>query len=156
MGAVTLGVILQGSIWFVGITLFGLIPFLGFFAWLVSIGVWVYLTSGLVNKGKAHLARSDNPSVPAMGWAALMGAATGFVGALSSLIVQAVILTGSSGSSTTDGQVTAAGAAFGTLGAMIGLIYWPAIGAIICGIFGLVWGGRAKQSVPAPTQASTS
>lgn len=139
MGGVVLGIIIQGAFWFIGITLFELIPFLGFFGWLVSIGVWVYLTNKLVTSGSTHLAQSDNPSLPAMGWAALVGFITGLVGAIASLVVQATILANAS-----RGTVTGAGAAFGTLGAIAGLVYWPAMGALVCGIFGLIWGGRAK------------
>jgi hypothetical protein len=154
MGGVAMRTALVGGLVFLGITVFEQLPVLGWLGGLVSVGAWIWLTNRMIRNGAEHLAKSDNPSVPAMAWGSLVGFITGLVGALSALIVQAGVFTAASSSATTNAANTAAnaaaaGAALGTVGASIGLFYWPVFGMIVMGLFGLIWGGRAKTIVSA-------
>jgi len=79
--------ILIGCAAFAGISVVARIPILGWFGWLFALGVWVWLASRIVYSGKDKLLRSPNPSIPAMGWSALVGFLSGFTGALVSLIL---------------------------------------------------------------------
>jgi hypothetical protein len=145
VGSVAIKSIVIGGLVFIAIALFEQIPVLGWLGWLISIGVWIWLTNRLIRQGATHLATSDNPSVPAMGWAGLVGLVTGLVGALASLVIEATK------ASTTVGTTTTVNPTFGSVGATLGLFYWPVVGAIVMGLFGLIWGGRAKaQAASSP------
>lgn len=155
VGSVAVSTLVTGGLAFLGITIFEQVPVLGWLGGLVSIAAWIWLTNRLIRNGAEHLAKSDNPSVPAMAWAGLVGLVTGAIGALSSFIVQVSIYSAASGSGATGAAGAAgAGAAFGTVGAFIGLFYWPILGAVVMGLFGLIWGGRATPL--AAQRASTA
>jgi hypothetical protein len=62
-----------------------------------------------------------------VGWAALIGAFTGFVGAISAWAAQ----TGNLFGFTTE-PGDRFGAVFGFVGATVGIVYWPIIGALVC------------------------
>src|SRR5690606_33821821 len=66
------------------------IPFVGLFAWVLTLGVWIWLPSRFVQKARDDLATNPNPRIPAMGYGALIGAVTGFVGALFALILNMI------------------------------------------------------------------
>jgi hypothetical protein len=135
---------------FVAIALFDKIPLLGgWLGWLISLGLWVYFANRFVDSAAPQLKQASNPSVPAMGWCALIGATSALVGALTSLVIDAASTSAAANSN------NAAGVFTGTIGvyaSLIGLVIWPLVGAVVCGLFGLIWGGRL--STPAPAQAS--
>ena len=69
----------------------------------------------------------------AFGWAAVIGAVTGFVGAFTAWLAQTGNLIGLS---TLPGDRF--GAAFGFIGATIGIVLWPLFGAAVCVIAALL------------------
>jgi hypothetical protein len=105
-----------GTVGFVLISYFEQLPILGWLGAVVSIVAWVTL-------GRA-LARE---SVSATVTAGVLGAWTGFVGAFSAWALQ----TGNLFGLTTPG-LERVGAGFGFVGATLGLVYWPLIGAALC------------------------
>jgi hypothetical protein len=125
--------LLVGSVVFVAITFLEQIPVLGWIGGIVSIAAWIALTRGLM------LDREWDPLRSGIGiaWAGLLGAVTGFVGALTAWLAQTGNLFGFT---TPPGDRF--GAVFGFVGALIGLVYWPLIGAIVCVVTAFVVTGR--------------
>jgi len=112
-----LGLFVIGTVGFVLISYFEQLPVLGWLGAMVSVVAWVTL-------GRA-LARESAPS--AVVTSAVLGAWSGFVGAFSAWIFQTGNLVGI----TTPG-LERVGAGFGFVGATLGLVYWPLIGAAVC------------------------
>jgi hypothetical protein len=109
---------------FVAITFFEQIPILGWFGGVISVAAWVWLTRELLGNSEGDVIRSGI----GVGWAALLGAISGFVGAITSWGAQTGNLFGF-----TTPAGDRFGAAFGFLGASLGIFYWPVIGALVCG-----------------------
>jgi hypothetical protein len=105
-----------GTVGFVLISYFEQVPVLGWLGALVSIVGWVTLGRALARDGVSATITSG-----------ILGAWTGFVGAFSAWAFQTGNLIGL----TTPG-LDRLGAGFGFIGATLGLIYWPLIGAAIC------------------------
>jgi hypothetical protein len=105
-----------GTVGFVLISYFEQVPVLGWLGAVVSVVAWVTL-------GRA-VAREFVSSMVTSG---VLGAWTGFVGALSAWALQTGNLLGL----TTPG-LDRVGAGFGFIGATLGLVYWPLIGAAVC------------------------
>ena len=110
------GAILVGAAVFVVISLFEQIPVLGWLGALVSLGAWVWLA--------AQVRRAGGTFVDA----AIAGAVTGVVGAVSAWLLQVGNLFGPD----TPGPARF-GAGLGTVGATVFLLLWPPIGALVCG-----------------------
>jgi hypothetical protein len=126
-----------GAVVFVAITFFEQIPILGWLGGAVSIAAWVGLTRELLRDSEADVIRSGI----GVAWAALLGAFTGFVGALTAWLAQTGNLLGFS---TPPGDRF--GAVFGFLGASLGIFYWPIIGALVCaGVAVAITGGRVGR-----------
>jgi len=105
-----------GTVGFVLISYFEQVPVLGWLGAVVSVVAWVTLGRDLAQEGASATIA-----------AGVLGAWTGFVGALSAWIFQTGNLFGLS----TPG-LDRVGAGFGFIGATLGLIYWPLIGAAVC------------------------
>ena len=105
-----------GTVGFVLISYFEQVPTLGWLGAVVSAVAWVTLGRELARDGASATVTS-----------AVLGGWTGFIGAFSAWIFQAGNLLGF----TTPG-VERLGAGFGFVGATLGLVYWPLIGAAIC------------------------
>jgi len=101
------GAIVIGSVVFIVITLFEQIPVVGWLGALVSVAAWIWLASEIRRAGGAF---TD---------AAIAGAITGFVGAVSAWMLQVGNLFGPD----TPG-LARFGAGFGTIGATIFLVIW--------------------------------
>src|SRR3954471_7022242 len=112
------------AVGFVAITFFEQIPILGWLGGAVSIAAWIALTRALLSDSELDVVRSGI----GIGWALMLGAFSGFVGALTSWLAQTGNLFGFT---TQPGDRF--GAAFGFLGASLGIFYWPIIGALVCG-----------------------
>jgi hypothetical protein len=110
------GLFVIGTIGFVLISYFEQLPVLGWFGALVSITAWVTIGRALAQEGASATITSG-----------VIGAWTGFVGAFSAWVFQ----TGNLFALTTPG-LDRVGAGFGFVGATLGLVYWPLIGAAIC------------------------
>jgi len=110
------GLFLIGTIAFVAITYFEQLPVLGWLGALISLVGWVTLGRAAAREGG-----------PALISSAVLGGWTGFVGAWSAWAFQTGNLFGLS----TPG-LDRVGAGFGFLGATLGLVYWPLIGAGVC------------------------
>jgi hypothetical protein len=111
------GLFVIGTVGFVLISYFEQLPVLGWLGAMVSVVAWVTLGRALGHEsGSAALVTSG-----------VLGAWTGFVGAFSAWIFQTGNLVGL----TTPG-LERVGAGFGFVGATLGLVYWPLIGAAIC------------------------
>jgi hypothetical protein len=122
---------------FVAITFFEQIPVLGWLGGAISIAVWVWLTRQLLSDSELDVIRSGM----GIGWAALIGAVSGFVGALTSWLAQTGNLFGFT---TPPGDRF--GAAFGFLGASLGIFYWPVVGALVCaGVAAAITSGRVAR-----------
>ncbi len=120
-----------GAAVFVAITVFEQVPVLGWLGGIVSIAAWIALARGLSREADPPLASG------AVLWSGGLGAFTGLVGALTAWLAQ----TGSLfGFTTAPGDRF--GAAFGFLGASLGLLYWPVVGAIVCVVTALAVTGR--------------
>ena len=105
-----------GTVGFVLISYFEQVPILGWIGAVVSVVAWVTLGRELARDGASATVTS-----------AVLGGWTGFIGAFSAWIFQTGNLLGF----TTPG-VERLGAGFGFVGATLGLVYWPLIGAAIC------------------------
>ena len=118
---------------FIAITFFEQIPILGWFGGVISVAAWLWLTRELLSDSEGDVIRSGI----GVGWAAFLGAFSGFVGALTAWLAQTGNLFGFT---TPPGDRF--GAAFGFLGASLGIFYWPIIGALICGGVAIAIAGR--------------
>jgi hypothetical protein len=110
------GLFVIGTVGFVLISYFEQVPVLGWLGAVVSVVAWVTLGRALAHDGGSAVVTS-----------AILGAWTGFVGAFSAWAFQ----TGNLFGLTTPG-LDRVGAGFGFIGATLGLVYWPLIGAAIC------------------------
>lgn len=110
------GLFLIGTGGFVLISYFEQVPVLGWLGAVVSVVAWVTIGRALARDGSSALVTSG-----------VLGAWTGFVGALSAWAFQ----TGNLFGLTTPG-LERVGAGFGFVGATLGLVYWPLIGAGAC------------------------
>ncbi len=110
------GLFLIGTVGFVLISYFEQLPVLGWLGAVVSVVAWVTLGRALARDGASATITSG-----------ILGAWTGFVGAFSAWAFQTGNLFGLS----TPG-LDRVGAGFGFIGASLGLIYWPLIGALVC------------------------
>lgn len=124
------GAIVMGSVVFIVITLFEQIPVVGWLGALVSVAAWIWLAREIRRAGGA------------LADAAIAGAITGFVGAVSAWMLQVGNLFGPE----TPG-LARFGAGFGTIGATIFLVLWPLIGALVCGGAAVM---RARRYAPGP------
>jgi hypothetical protein len=111
-----LGLFVIGTIAFVGITYFEQLPVLGWLGVFISIAAWLALGRAVARDGAAAFVSS-----------AVLGAWTGFIGAVSAWAFQ----TGNLFGLATPG-LERFGAGFGFLGATLGLLYWPLLGALVC------------------------
>jgi len=111
-----------GCIAFVAITFFEQLPIIGWLGGAVSIAAWIVLTRALVGDAGFDF---DTPF--AIGWAAVIGGVTGLVGAFTAWLAQTGNLIGFT---TPPGDRV--GAAFGFIGATIGIALWPIFGAAVC------------------------
>jgi hypothetical protein len=126
-----------GAVVFVAITFLEQVPILGWLGGVVSIAAWIALTRELVSDRVWSLMRGGI----GIAWAAILGGFTGFVGALTAWLAQ----TGSLfGFTTQPGDRF--GAAFGFVGASLGLIYWPVVGVMVCAVAALTMTGRRSES----------
>ena len=126
-----------GAVVFVFITFLEQIPILGWIGGIVSIAAWIALTRALMSDGELDLIRSGI----GVGWAALLGVVSGFVGALTAWLAQ----TGNLFGFTTE-PGDRFGAVFGFLGASLAIVYWPIIGALVCaGTAFAITGGRVGR-----------
>jgi hypothetical protein len=123
---------------FVAITFFEQIPIVGWFGGVISVAAWVWLTRELLSDSEGDVIRSGI----GVGWAAFLGAFSGFVGAITAWGAQTGNLFGFT---TPPGDRF--GAAFGFLGASLGIFYWPIIGALICGGVAVVITGRRVSTL---------
>ena len=113
-----------GCIAFVAITFFEQLPVVGWLGGVVSVAAWVVIARALVGDNGF-----DFETPFGVGWAAVIGAVTGFVGALTSWLAQTGNLIGFT---TPPGDRF--GAVFGFVGASLGIVLWPLFGAAVCAI----------------------
>jgi hypothetical protein len=111
-----LGLFLLGTAAFIVISYFEQLPVLGWLGAIISVVAWVTLGRALARDGASAMITSG-----------ILGAWTGFVGAFSAWVFQ----TGNLFGLTTPG-LDRVGAGFGFVGATLGLVYWPLIGALVC------------------------
>jgi len=110
------GAVLLGSVILLVITAFEQIPVIGWLGALASIGAWIWLAGEIRRAGGS------------MTDAAIGGAVTGLIGAISGWALQVGNLFGPD----TPG-LARFGAGLGTIGATLFLVIWPLIGALVCG-----------------------
>ena len=103
---------------------------------ILSVAAWIVLGRALVGENGF-----DFETPFAFGWAAVVGAVTGFVGAFTAWLAQTGNLIGPS---TVSGD--GFGAAFGFIGATIGIVLWPLFGAAVCVIAALL-SVRSRRTV---------
>jgi hypothetical protein len=108
--------VLIGSVVFIVITLFEQIPVIGWLGALASLAAWVWLARQVLRAGGTVID------------AAMAGAFTGVVGAVSAWLLQVGNLFGPD----TPG-LARFGAGLGTIGATIFVVIWPLVGAVVCG-----------------------
>ncbi|HEV8228986.1 MAG TPA: hypothetical protein VGQ86_03430, partial [Candidatus Limnocylindria bacterium] len=89
-----------------------------------SVAAWIVIGRALVGERGLDF---DTPFT--LGWAAVIGGVTGFVGAFTAWLAQTGNLIGFT---TPPGDRL--GAAFGFVGATLGIAYWPLIGVMVCAI----------------------
>jgi hypothetical protein len=116
-----------GCIAFVAITFLEQLPIIGWLGGFVSIAAWVVIARALVGERGFDF---DTPF--GIGWSAVVGGVTGFVGAFTSWLAQTGNLFGF-----TTAPGDRFGAAFGFVGASIGIVLWPLFGAAVCVIAAL-------------------
>jgi|SRR5919109_2395830 hypothetical protein len=110
------GLFLVGTIAFVAITYFEQLPVLGWLGMLISFAAWLALGREAARDGAAAFVSSP-----------VLGGWTGLVGAVGAWAFQTGNLFGLG----TPG-LERVGAGFGFLGATLGLLYWPLLGALVC------------------------
>src|ERR1700694_565644 len=110
------GLFAIGTVGFVLISYFEQLPVLGWLGAVISVVAWVTLGRALARDGASATITSG-----------MVGAWTGFVGAFSAWAFQ----TGNLFGLTTPG-LERVGAGFGFVGATLGGVYWPLIGAAVC------------------------
>jgi hypothetical protein len=116
-----------GCIAFVAITYFEQLPIIGWLGGVLSVAAWVVIVRALVGE------RGFDFETPfGMGWSAVIGAVTGFVGAFTAWLAQTGNLFGF-----TTAPGDRFGAAFGFVGASLGIVLWPLFGAAVCAIVAL-------------------
>jgi hypothetical protein len=116
-----------GCIAFVAITYFEQLPIIGWLGGVLSVAAWVVIVRALVGE------RGFDFETPfGMGWSAVIGAVTGFVGAFTAWLAQTGNLFGF-----TTAPGDRFGAAFGFVGASLGNVLWPLFGAAVCAIVAL-------------------
>jgi hypothetical protein len=108
--------LLVGSLIFLVVTLIEQIPVVGWLGALLSLGAWFWLAGDVRRRGGTAVD------------AALVGALTGLVGAVSAWLLQVGNLFGPD----TPG-LARFGAGLGTIGATVFLVLWPIVGALVCG-----------------------
>jgi hypothetical protein len=117
--------------------------------WLIWIGMWAWLADRFVKLARPRLALSDNPALPAMGCAALLGLASGVLGQLVQLAVQSMFMYSAAANALNTGSagsfVSEAGAGMSAIGSLVALFLYPAFGVFWGGAFGLLWGSRVRQ-----------
>jgi len=119
--------LILGCIAFVAITYFEQLPIIGWLGGVVSVAAWVVIVRALVGE------RGFDFETPfGVGWSAVIGAVTGFVGAFTAWLAQTGNLIGF-----TTAPGDRFGAAFGFVGASIGIVLWPLFGAAVCAIAAL-------------------
>lgn len=123
--------LIVGTVVFIAITFFEQVPVLGWLGGVISIAAWIALARAL---GDARGLLSAGGRVT---WAGILGAWTGFVGALTAWMAQTGNLFGFT---TPPGDRF--GAAFGFLGASLGIFYWPIVGAVVCALAALTTSSR--------------
>lgn len=116
-----------GCVALVAITFFEQLPIIGWLGGVLSVAAWIVIARALVGESGFDF---DTPFV--IGWAAVIGAVTGFVGAFTAWLAQTGNLIGIA---TAPGDRF--GAAFGFVGATIGIVLWPLFGAAVCAIAAL-------------------
>src|SRR5215210_6120099 len=116
-----------GCIAFVAITFFEQLPIIGWLGGILSVAAWIVLARALVGEDGFDV---ETPF--AIGWAAVLGGVTGFVGAFTAWLAQTGNLLG-----LTTPPGDRFGAAFGFLGASLGIVLWPLVGAAVCVIAAL-------------------
>lgn len=128
--------LIVGIVVFVAITYLEQIPILGWLGGVASIAAWIGLTQGMLGDG------SWDPVGAGIGagWAMALGAVTGFVGALTAWMAQTGNLFGFE---TAPGARF--GAAFGFVGASLGIVYWPLVGLGVCLVTALVVTSRGRR-----------
>ena len=112
-----------GIVVFVAITFFEQLPVIGWLGGVVSVAAWIVLAR------EYALPSGWDALGPSMrvGVAGVIGAVTGFVGALTAWLAQTGNLFGF-----TTAPGDRFGAVFGFVGASLGLVYWPLVGALVC------------------------
>ena len=125
-----------GCIAFVAITFFEQLPVVGWLGGILSVAAWVVIARALVGENGF-----DFETPFAFAWAAVIGGVTGFVGAFTAWLAQTGNLLGLS---TLPGDRF--GAAFGFIGATIGIVLWPLFGAAVCVIAALL-SVRSRRTV---------
>jgi len=115
--------LILGTVVFVLITFFEQIPVIGWLGGVISIAAWIALTRTMLQVARRDIVGGGVGLI----WAAVLGGVTGFVGALTAWLAQTGNLFGF-----TTAPGDRFGAAFGFLGASLGLVYWPLIGALVC------------------------
>jgi hypothetical protein len=111
-----------GLIAFFAITVFEQLPIIGWLGGIISIVVWWYLVRSFTDE-----ATWDFDAPVTLTWSAAIGAVTGFFGALTAWLAQTGNLFGFT---TQPGDRF--GALFGFIGATLGIVYWPLVGAVVC------------------------
>src|SRR3954466_12946038 len=127
-----------GAVVFVVITFLEQMPILGWLGGVVSIAPWIVLTRALLSDSELDVVRSGI----GIGWALLLGAFSGFVGALTSWLAQTGNLFGFP--TPPGGRF---GGVFGFVGSSLGIVYWPIIGALVCAATAFAITGRRVGSL---------
>jgi hypothetical protein len=135
--------LMLGCIAFVAITFFEQLPIVGWLGGIVSVAAWVVIARALVGENGF-----DFETPFGIGWAAVIGAVTGFVGALTSWLAQTGNLIGFT---TPPGDRF--GAAFGFVGASLGIVLWPLFGAAVCVIAALLSLRRRSAISPSDSRS---
>lgn len=142
-----LKVLAVGLVAFVLLSFVEQIPVLGWFGFLVSIGLWAALASWFVSGAAARLRKRSNPSIGGMGWGALLGVLTALAGAITSFAINAATLQSTGTVPPGDAPSgTQLAASFNTMGSAAALIYWPFVGALCGGLFGMIWANRLRAT----------
>ena len=112
------------------------LPVIGWFAssFPVTWGLWIWAAARLVGEGRQELEKTGDPKISAMGWAAAVGALSGFASVVIQVVLGFVMAFGASAT----GSLLGLSGALAVAGGSVAFFTRPVFGMLVAGVAGLV------------------
>lgn len=158
---------LIGAAVFTAISVIEALPFLGMLGGIAEVLLWIGMAGLFVHRAKAALCELNSPALASLGWGAALGAATAVAGVAASLAVTvtlafaAALLLAGTGYRSFAPLVAFSGSG-PIVGTLLSFLWWPPLGAGVCGLAALLCGGamvphrvRADLAYQPPANAAS-